>query len=99
MAPFPWTPDDLAVLVDIREHRRGILQWVVLLDLDGRRAVGVHTWEEVHLSPVYRETLRALTDAGYAVATAVRGRDGLMKFLTGVSELEGAPFPEFRDQP
>lgn len=97
VAPVSWVPDDLTVLVDIHERRTGVLQWVVLVDLDGRRAVGVYTWEKVYLSPVYRETLRALTGAGFAVATAVRGKDGIMKFLTGVSELEGVSFPEFRD--
>ncbi|MGO9178977.1 MAG: hypothetical protein ACLQHS_06860 [Candidatus Limnocylindrales bacterium] len=99
MAPTSWTPDDLTALVDIYENRKGVLQWVVLVATDNRSAVGVHTWEQVYLSPVYRETLEALSAAGYRAATAVKGKDGLLKVLTGVSEQKGVSFPEFRDRP
>jgi hypothetical protein len=94
-----WTPGDLEAMVDIRENRKGVLQWVVLASPVGRRAVGVHTWEQVFLSPVYREVVAALSGGGYQVATAAKGKDGLMRVLTDVSALEGAPFPEFRDHP
>ena len=97
VAPISWSPDDLKLLVDIYENRKGVLQWVVLTASDARAVVGVHTWMESYLSPVYRETLQALTAEGYRVATAVKGKDGLLKFLTGVSELKGFSFPEFRD--
>lgn len=97
--PVAWAPEDLEALIDIRESRRGIIQWLVLAAPDGRRAIGVHTWEQVFLSPVYREVLDALTASGYQVATAVKGKDGLLKFLTGVSEWKGVSFPEFRDRP
>ena len=99
VASVAWSPADLASLVDIREQRRAILQWVVLASTEDRRAIGVHTWEEIFLSPIYREALRALSAAGYEVATAVKGKDGLMRFLTGVSKLEGVAFPEFHDRP
>jgi hypothetical protein len=56
-------------------------------------------WESVFLSPVYREVLAALTANGYQVATAVMGKGGLWKFLTGVSELQGVSFTESRDPP
>jgi len=66
--------DDLKTLVDVRENPRGDLQWVVLVAGDARTAVGVHTWMEAYLSPVYRDTLQALGATGCAVATATRGR-------------------------
>ena len=91
-----WSPDDLKWLVDIHENPKGVLQWVILIANDRRSATGVHTWMEVYLSPVYREILQALTTAGYDVATAVRGKDGLLKFLTGVSNISGTSFPDFR---
>jgi hypothetical protein len=94
-----WPPDDLARLIDIRENRKGVLQFVVLADNERRRAIGAHTWETVYLSPVYRDTIRALAEDGYQVATAVRGKDGLMRLLTGVGELQGASFPEYHDPP
>ena len=52
--------NDLKVLVDGRENSKGTLQWVVLVARDARVAVGVHTWMETYLSPVYRNTLQAL---------------------------------------
>ena len=95
--PNSWNPDDLKVLVDIYENSKGVLQWVVLVSSDDLTAIGVHTWEEAYLSFVYRSILGSLTAAGYRVTTAIKGKDGLLKFLTGVSELKGVHFPEFRD--
>ena len=98
--------DDLKVTVDIYNNAKGTSQWVVLVDDDSRTAVGVHTWLESYLSPVYRDTLQALSDAGYRVASARREKDGLMKFLTGAADAEAAissfgarrtRFPEFRN--
>ncbi|HEY7937552.1 MAG TPA: hypothetical protein VID26_10550 [Candidatus Limnocylindrales bacterium] len=97
--PLAWKPDDLEPLIDIYENRKGVFQWLVLAAPDGRSAIGAHTWESVFLSPVYRDVLAALKARGYQVATAVKGKGGLWKFLTGVSELQGVTFPEFRDPP
>ncbi len=97
LAAISWSSKDLEVLVDIYENSEGVLQWLVLVANDGRSAVGVHTWLEVYLSPVYRDVLQALAADGYRVTAAIRGKDGLWKFLTGVSEMEGVGFPEFRD--
>ena len=52
---------------------------------------------ETYLSPVYRDSHQALTAVGFHVTTAMKGKDGLLKFLTGVSERKGIAFPEFRD--
>jgi hypothetical protein len=99
------TLDDLKVLVDVRDNAKGTLQWVILVAGSGGAALGVHTWMEVYLSPVYRRILQALTEAGYRVAGARRDKDGLMKFLTGVADTEAAiasfganraAFPEFK---
>jgi len=98
LAPVSWNSGDLKPLVDIYENRKGVLQWVVLAEGDERRALGVHTWEEAYLSPVYRAVLATLGAAGWQMASAVKGKDGLLKFVTGVSTLEGVGFPEFRDQ-
>lgn len=57
---------------------------------------------------MYRGTLQALAATGYAIASARREKDGLMKFLTGVADANAAirslgtqtkAFPEFRDLP
>ncbi len=98
--------DDLKVLVDIYDNKKGTLQWVILVTVDARVALGVHTWMEAYLSPGYRGILQALSDAGYCVASARREKDGLMRFLTGVADAEAAigsfgtrraAFPEFRN--
>src|SRR5262249_53344034 len=99
-------PDDLKMLVDVRENETGVLQWVILVATDARVALGVHTWMEGYLSPVYRATLEALQQAGYTITSVKREKDGLMKFLTGVADLNATirtfgavrtVFPEFRE--
>jgi len=100
--------DDLKRLVDVRENAQGTLQWVILVSSHAPVALGVHTWMEAYLSPVYRGALQALTAHAYRVASATKEKDGLMKFLTGVADLDVAlgslgtrrkAFPEFRDRP
>jgi len=100
--------DDLKRLVDGRENPKGTLQWVVLVANDTHSALGVHTWMEVYLSPVYRDILQALSTTGYKVASARKEKDGLMKFLAGLADWETnlanfgvrrQLFPEFRDDP
>ena len=99
-------PDDLKLLVDVRENSKGTLQWVILVAGNARAVIGVHTWMEAYLSPVYRSVLEALSKAGYQVASARKEKDGLMKFLTGVADVNATlrslgtrkeAFPEFRD--
>ena len=101
------SPDDLKILVDVRENSQGTLQWIILAASHAHVALGVHTWMEAYLSPVYRGTLQALAETGYRVSRATRDKDGLMKFPTGVADWETAllslgtrrAFPEFRDHP
>jgi hypothetical protein len=63
---------------------------------------------ETYLSPVYRGTLQSLGENGYRVSSVMKDKDGLMKFLTSVADLEVAllslgarkqAFPEFRNGP
>ena len=108
VAAISLSPDNLKTLVDVRENSKGTLQWVILAASHAHVALGVHTWMEAYLSPVYRGTVQALAETGYRVSTATRDKDGLMKFLTGVADWEAAvlslgtrkeAFPEFRDHP
>lgn len=107
VAAIPLSVDDLKALVDVRENSKGTMQWVILVTSDTHVAIGVHTWMETYLSPVYRRSLQGLAEAGYRVSSVTRDKDGLMKFLTGVADLEAAlsslgtrkqAFPEFRDR-
>jgi hypothetical protein len=106
VAAIPLSVDDLKALVDVRENSKGTMQWVILVAGDTPVAIGVHTWMETYLSPVYRRSLQGLAEAGYRVSSVTRDKDGLMKFLTGVADLKAAmsslgtrkqAFPEFRD--
>lgn len=105
IAAIPLSADDLKLLVDVRENSKGTLQWVILVAGDSGAAVGVHTWMETYLSPVYRHTLDGLAGAGYRVSSVRRDKDGLMKLLTAVADFDaalfslrrGPVFPEFRD--
>ena len=106
MSAISLSPDGLKTLVDVRENENGTLQWIVLVASDARVALGVHTWMEAYLSPVYRGILQALADTGCKVATAKREKDGLMRFLTAGADLDIAlhtfgtkrvAFPEFHD--
>lgn len=97
--------DDLKMLVDVRENAHGDLQWVILTSSGDRVALGVHTWIEAYLSPAYRAILLSLESAKYHVTSVMRQKDGLMKFLTGVANLDMAihtfgqrvAFPEFQN--
>ncbi len=98
--------DDLKTLVDVRDNEKGVLQWVVLVASGTQTALGVHTWIEGDLSPVYRSIVTGLAKAGYAVSNARREKDGLMKFLTRVADADVAVhtfgmrrtmFPEFKE--
>jgi hypothetical protein len=98
--------DDLKLLVDIRENGKGTLQWVILVASHARTTLGAHTWVEGYLSPVYRDILQAQAGMGYQIASVKRDKDGLMKFLTQVADVDRAIqslgtrrtfFPEFRE--
>ncbi len=86
-------PMDLAELVDGRENVHGTWQWVALVARDGR-ALGVHTWIEGYLSPVYLRLLERLRSQGFEVASARKEQDGLMRLLTAARP---GLFPRFRD--
>ncbi len=96
-AGMTWKPDDVAPLVDLYNHRRGVLQWLVVVGRAERTAAAVHTWMETDLSPVYRAVLGALAADGFDVSAATRERSGLLRFLTDVSAMEGVRFPQFHD--
>jgi hypothetical protein len=82
--------EELESLVDVRDNRKGTLQWVILASSVEPSALGVHTWIEGYLSPVYRGVLRRLADSGYEVGSVCRGKDRLMEALTTAADLHTA---------
>lgn len=97
------SPEDLKILGDAYENAKGTMQWVILIGPDARTATGVHTWVEGFLSPVYRSVLQSLSGKGCQVASVMKEKDGVLRFLTAVADgrvmaQTGRPaFSEFRD--
>lgn len=87
--------EDVAELVDVRENAKGTWQWIVLVSRSKKEALGVHTWIEGYLSPVYRNLLGGLQASGWEVASARREKDGLMRILTAARR---RAFPDFRNE-
>ena len=96
-------PDDLKILVDEYENSKGTMQWAILLAGDEPRAIGVHSWVEGFLSPVYRAVLQGLSDHGYRIESVMKEKNGLMTVLTAVADARARAytgrraFPEFHD--
>ncbi|MBO0698250.1 MAG: hypothetical protein J2P46_07645 [Zavarzinella sp.] len=75
-----------AELIDVRNNRRGTWQWLALHFPKLREAVGVCTWTEGYLAPVYRDLLEALRGAGFRCQSYQRDMDALVKHLVTVAE-------------
>ncbi len=103
VGPVSVPADNLTPLVDGRENSKGTMQWVVLVDASAHKVIGVHTWVEGYLGPVYRSVLQSLADQQFQIESVMKDKDGLMRVLTSVADgqarvLTGRPaFPEFRD--
>jgi hypothetical protein len=70
--------EDAADFIDVREHADGFWRWLVLV-LRSKHALGIHSWTEAYLSPLYRALTRRLAAAGMQVTRVRRERDGRMK--------------------
>jgi hypothetical protein len=101
------TLDGMLEIVDLRDKRKGTLQWVIVLAPGAEVAIGVHTWIEGYLSPVFRGILEVLESQDYDVTRLTRPKDGLMGIIAEVADLREAvttfnvkqeAFPEFKDR-
>ena len=101
------TPDEIEAMIDVRDNRKGTLQWIIVVARSSSAALGVHTWIEGYLSPVYRGVIQQLRADGFDVATATKEKGVLMTVLTNVTDLQSAvstfnskqgTFPEFRER-
>ena len=81
--------------IDTRASKKGCWQWTVIAGTESQTAVGIHTWIEGYLSPVYREILKQYESAGWMVGDVKKEKDQLMKFLTSATRLKGIRFREF----
>lgn len=92
-------PPDLPTIedwIDTRANRQGTWQWAIYSCAPHRVAIGVHTWTEGFLSPVYRDLLDCYRSRDYEVGSFRKEKDRLMKFLTTVASLKGYRFKEFK---
>jgi hypothetical protein len=96
---FPSLPSDVSAVVDSidgRNRSAGCWQWALLVCQPLKTAIGVHTWMEVALTPLYRALLAELRRQSYEVGNFKKEKDSLIRFLTSVSSLKGHSMPEFR---
>ena len=56
---------ELAEVVDARSNRRGTWQWIVLDFADAQAALGICTWTEGYLAPIYQDVMTGLATEGY----------------------------------
>ncbi len=95
----PTIPKDVEALksvIDVRDNPKGTWQWTFLVCPPARTTVGVHTWIEGYLSPVYRGLIDLYRAQGYEVGSVRKEKDGLMNFLTSIAAWKGIRFEEFR---
>ncbi len=88
----PSVPPDLPSIeaaVDGRENPKGTWQWTVLACEPARIAVGVHTWAEGYLTPVYRAVLDGYASRGFEAKPFKKEMDKLLQFLMPLARLRG----------
>jgi hypothetical protein len=75
-----------ADLVDVRNNGKGTWQWLVLHFPNSQTALGVCTWTEGYLAPVYHDLLDELQSAGFSCQSSRKDMDAFMKHLFAVQE-------------
>jgi hypothetical protein len=91
-------PPDISAIestIDTRVSGKGTWQWTVLACSARQTAVGVHTWVEGYLSPVYRQCLDQSESQGWIVGDFKKEKDKLMQFLTSAARIKGYRLKEF----
>jgi hypothetical protein len=94
----PAVPPDLSAIedwIDVRANGKGTWQWIIYVCPKAGIAVGVHTWLEGYLSPVYQSLLASYQAQNYAVGSCKKDKGMLMEFLTTVRSLKRYGFKEF----
>jgi hypothetical protein len=94
----PVLPKDIAVIVsniDTRANSKGTWQWTVIACPPTRIALGIHTWIEAYLSPVYRELIGHYESVGFQVASFKKEKDKFFEFIAAIARLKGQKLDEF----
>ncbi len=94
----PALPEDLAAIdatIGTRANSKGTWQWTVLACPTLETAVGVHTWAEGYLAPLYRALIGHFESLRFEVGSFKKDKGALLQFLTGVARLKGLKIAEF----
>lgn len=75
-----------ADLVDVRNNGKGTCQWLVLHFPSSQTAIGIRTWTEGYLAPVYHDLLSELRNTGFTCESYQKDMDAFMKQLTAISQ-------------
>jgi hypothetical protein len=97
----PNIPEDVATIdsyIHTRAKSKATWQWIILTCPTAETAIGVHTWVEGYLTPVFRRLLDHYESLGYQVGSFKKEKDQLMQFLTTAASLRGFRFKEFNSK-
>jgi hypothetical protein len=81
--------------ISVRAHTH-TWQWVILVAHHDNVVLGIHTWQEGYLSPVYRELVAHFESEGLTVGSFAKEPDRLLKFLLQVGQLKGVRYDRFK---
>jgi hypothetical protein len=77
---------DAADLVDVRNNSKGVWQWLVLHFPTSQTAVGIRTWTEGYLAPVYHDLVSALRNSGFSCDCFQKDMDAFQKTLLTIKQ-------------
>ena len=78
---------NVADLIDARNNSKGTWQWIVLYLPVPRAALGVCTWTEGYLAPVYQDILARLRKSGHFCESHKKDMDAVLKALSSIRKL------------
>jgi hypothetical protein len=77
----------VADLIDVRNNGKGTWQWIILHFESPSAAIGVCTWTEGYLAPIYREFLEERRQAGCLCESHKKDMDAVLKALHAIRKL------------
>jgi hypothetical protein len=81
------SPIHAANLIDVRNNGKGTWQWIILHFESPGAAIGICTWTEGYLAPIYREFLDKRRQAGCFCESHKKEMDAVLKALHSIRKL------------
>ncbi len=84
---LPTNVELISDAIDTRQKGRVVWQWSVIAVRDQRLVLGLHTWMQVYLTPVYGDLLFQFAEEGFTIERFKKEKDRLMALLIKLSEV------------